>query len=266
MTPSLNPHGNPASTSDEPLGAAISGASQASEPSPELVDEITQRLHRLRQQIPPSVRLIAVSKTFGPEVVRAGYKAGLRDFAENKVQEALEKQSALGDLPDVTWHFIGRLQSNKTRKILENFDWIHSIDSLKLAERLERQAAELGKCPHCYLQVKLMADPTKGGFEVAALRSALPRLCKLTHLNIVGLMVIPPSGLSAAQTQAVFEQARELAQQINEQTQGKLPTHELSMGMSGDFKLAIAAGSTALRIGSALFGQRPRKVIGENAS
>ncbi|MEL6814799.1 MAG: YggS family pyridoxal phosphate-dependent enzyme, partial [Cyanobacteria bacterium J06598_3] len=179
-----------------------------------------------------------------------------RDFAENKVQEALAKQAELGDLTDVTWHFIGHIQSNKSRKIVENFEVIHSVDSIKLANRLDRQAAELGKRPTCYLQVKLASDPTKDGFEVAELRSVLEALDNLTHLNIVGLMVIPPNGLDPDQIQAIFNQGKALAAELQQQTWRHLDFQALSMGMSGDFELAIAAGSTAVRIGSRLFGRR----------
>lgn len=221
-----------------------------------LSQQIAERLGDLRPGIPESVRLIAISKTFSPEIVRAAYAEGLREFGENKVQEALAKQSALGDLTDVVWHFIGHVQSNKSRKVIENFDWIHSIDSLKLAARMDRQAAELNRRPNCCLQVKVMHDPSKDGFEYDALIDALPELDKLCHINICGLMVILPYGLSASETQAGFAKAKELAVLISKQEWANLNMSELSMGMSGDFKAAIAAGATMIRIGSGLFGQR----------
>ena len=199
---------------------------------------------------------MAVTKTFQANIVRAAYQIGIRDFGENKVQESIEKQSNLGDLTDVTWHFIGHVQSNKSRKVLEHFDWIHSVDSLKLANRLDRQAAELNKCPKVCLQVKLMPDPSKDGFEREDLTDALPELDKLTHLDICGLMVIPPYGLDTAQTQAVFDQAEALRADLQRQSWQNLRMDELSMGMSGDFEWAIAAGATIVRIGSGLFGRR----------
>ncbi|WP_121968372.1 YggS family pyridoxal phosphate-dependent enzyme [Leptolyngbya sp. BC1307] len=218
--------------------------------------DLPARVAKIQRLIPPQVRLIAVTKTFPAAVVRAAYAAGLREFAENKVQEALTKQAELGDLTDVTWHFIGHLQSNKTRKVLESFDWVHSIDSLKLATRLDRQAADLGRQPNCCLQVKLAPDPTKDGFDPAELMAALPALDQLCHLNIQGLMVIAPYGLQPEQTQAVFERAQALAAKIEQQGWQRITMNELSMGMSDDFELAIAAGATLVRIGSGLFGRR----------
>ncbi|MGC1307414.1 MAG: YggS family pyridoxal phosphate-dependent enzyme [Phormidesmis sp.] len=228
----------------------------SNEINPEIADEIAVRLHKIQRLIPEKVRLVAVTKTFTSDIVRAAYAAGIRDFAENKAQEALAKQTALSDLTDVTWHFIGHVQSNKSRKIVESFDWIHSVDSLKLASRLDRQAAELNRRPHCCLQVKLASDPTKSGFEPNQLRAALPALDQLTHLNLVGLMVIPPYGLSPQQTREIFDQGKGLADEITQQASVTLDLRELSMGMSGDFELAIAAGATVVRIGSGLFGNR----------
>ncbi len=219
-------------------------------------NEIAERLQRIRHRIPQNVRLVAVTKTFSADVVSAAYDAGIRDFAENKVQEALAKQQKLSHLEAVTWHFIGHMQSNKSRKVLENFDWIHSVDSLKLAKRLDQQAAVLDRTPTCCLQVKLAPDPTKAGFMRDELMAALPELDRLAHLNIVGLMVIPPYVLSPDQSREFFGQARSLADEIKQMGLGKIKLEELSMGMSGDFEAAIAAGATLVRIGSGLFGQR----------
>ena len=216
--------------------------------------DLSVRLAKIRACIPESVRLIAVSKSFPVSIIRAAYAEGIRDFAENKVQESLSKQAELSDLTDVTWHFIGHIQSNKSRKVVENFDWIHSVDSLKLANRLDRQAAELGRYPNCCLQVKLLPDPNKDGFEVDELMAALPDLESLSHLNICGLMVIFPYGLSPSEAAAGFAKAQELAQRINQSGMIRARMVELSMGMSGDFEVAIAAGATMVRIGSGLFG------------
>ncbi len=237
-----------------------------------LADDIAARLQKIEHKIAQSmaqrdqqaqqrpVRLVAVTKIFSAEVVRAAYAAGIRDFAENKVQEGIAKRLLLSDLTGVTWHFIGAVQSNKSRKVLENFDWIHSVDSLKLAKRLNQQAQELKLCPTCCLQVKLALDPTKSGFEPDELLAALPEISQLTDLKIAGLMAIAPYGLGASQTQAVFERGRDLAQQVSQVAQQKswenVQMNELSMGMSGDFEEAIAAGATLVRIGSGLFGQR----------
>ncbi len=217
---------------------------------------IETRLETIRAAIPESVRLVAVTKTFEAHIVRSAYELGIRDFGENKVQEALEKQAALSDITDATWHFIGHVQSNKARKVLEHFDWIHSVDSLKLANRLDRQAAELNKSPYCCLQVKLVPDPSKDGFELDELKAVLPDLDQLSHLKICGLMVILPYGLNRAQATEIFEQAEALRRDLKQQPWQHLRMDELSMGMSGDFELAIAAGATMVRIGSGLFGRR----------
>lgn len=217
---------------------------------------IADRIRDVQRLLPPGVRLIAVSKKMPCDAVRVAYGAGVRDFGESRVQEAIAKQAQLKDLTDITWHFIGRLQANKARKALDHFQWIHSVDSLKLAERLDRQAAEAGCQPQCCLQVKLMPDPNKSGFAVADLWAALPHLSQLHHINICGLMTIPPFGLTAEASQVVFEQANALAAQINERDFEGIQLTELSMGMSGDYSLAIAAGATMVRLGTILFGDR----------
>ncbi len=218
--------------------------------------ELSTRLTHIRQRIPPSVRLIGITKTFSADVVRQAHEAGLREFGENKVQEALEKQAKLTDLTDVTWHFIGHIQSNKALKVVENFDWIHSVDSLKLAARINRQAEALGKRPNCCLQVKLAPDPAKSGFEVEALMSLLADLDRLESIVIRGLMVIPPYGLPNGQVRTIFDKGRALAREIAGRSLVNMKMDQLSMGMSGDFEQAITAGATMVRIGSGLFGQR----------
>ncbi len=234
----------------------FSAPSADSAATPDLAARLSEKLAAIRDRISPAVRLVAVTKTFPASIIRLAYAEGIRDFAENKVQEAIEKQAALGDLTDATWHFIGHIQSNKSRKVIEHFDWIHSVDSLKLAVRLDRQAAELDRCPSCCLQVKLMEDPNKRGFERDQLMAALTRLDQLSHIQICGLMVILPYGLSAQQARAGFDQARQLATVIADTGIVNMQMSQLSMGMSGDFESAIAAGATMVRIGSGLFGQR----------
>lgn len=231
-------------------------AAEARQSLGEVKASLETRLQKIRLAIPSTVRLVAVTKTFEATIVRAAYELGIREFAENKVQEALEKQEALSDLTDVTWHFIGHIQSNKSRKVVEHFDWIQSVDSLKLAKRLDRQAAELDKLPKCCLQVKLADDPSKDGFEVDELKAALPELDELRHLQICGLMTILPYGLERAQAIALFEQAEALRASLQNQPWQRLRMDELSMGMSNDFEMAIASGATTVRIGSGLFGDR----------
>lgn len=218
--------------------------------------ELADRLLALQTEIPDTVRLIAVSKTFPAEAVRAAYALGLRDFGENKVQETASKQSELSDLKDIRWHLIGHLQTNKVRKALQLFDWIHSVDSLKLAKKLDQGAADLSHSPRCCLQVKIVADPSKYGFSVDGLVQALPQLDCLENLEIRGLMTILPFGLAPDQAKTIFGQVRILADNINQRKLSRIQIEHLSMGMSGDFRSAIAAGATCIRLGTALFGRR----------
>lgn len=219
---------------------------------------ITQRIHRLQQSLPSGVILVAVTKLLPVEVIRIAYGAGVRHFGENRVQEAVEKQAELTDLSDITWHLIGHLQTNKVRKAVEHFHWIHSLDSLKLAQKLDQAAMELGRSPQCFLQVKFVPDPPKYGFELSELEVALPQLDQLTHLVIRGLMTIPPQGASKATIEQVFGQAKDLADKTNQAHFSRLHIDQLSMGMSADYPLAIAAGATMIRLGTTLFGPRPQ--------
>lgn len=220
-------------------------------------DAIAHNLQTLRQSLPPQVRLVAVTKQVSIAAMRAAYAAGVRDFGESRIQEAAEKQEQLQDLPDVTWHLIGHLQSNKAARALELFQWIHSVDSLKLAQRLNQLAASRPIPPNLCLQVKILTDPTKYGWTVAELLADLPELDQLTAVNIMGLMSIPPYGLSDQETLAVFTQTRELAEKIRQQPWSHLRMDHLSMGMSNDYPLAIQSGATMIRPGRILFGDRP---------
>lgn len=217
---------------------------------------IAERISQIRQTLPPTVRLIAVTKQVSIEAMREAYAAGVRDFGESRVQEADAKQAQLQDLPDVTWHLIGHLQANKAQRALELFRWIHSVDSLKLAQRLDRLAAALPHKPQVCLQVKLLPDPNKYGWIVSDLLDDLPQLDQCNHLEIRGLMTIPPLGLNDAQTLELFQKASELANTIRQQERLHVRMEELSMGMSGDYLLAASAGSTMVRLGTVLFGRR----------
>lgn len=217
---------------------------------------IAERLNQIRQSIPSSVQLIAVTKQVSVELMRAAYEAGVRDFGESRIQEAADKQQQLQDLTDVTWHLIGHLQGNKAHKALEQFQWIHSVDSLKLAQRLDQLAASCAKKPKICLQVKILTDPNKYGWSISELMNDLPALNECKHLNIVGLMVIPPYGLSSSETLSVFTRTRELAEQIRQQHWSNICMDHLSMGMSNDYLLAIEAGSTMVRLGQTIFGER----------
>lgn len=217
---------------------------------------IASRINSIRQHLPESVRLIAVTKQVPTDAIREAYDAGIRDFGESKVQETAEKQSQLQDLPDINWHLIGHLQGNKAAKALEHFQWIHSIDSLKLATRLSRLAEEMSCSPQVCLQVKMLPDPEKYGWSVPELLADLPELNKCQHIKIQGLMTIPPLGLDDSQILELFNSTRELADKIQEQNLPHIQMQQLSMGMSGDYHLATQAGATMVRVGQTLFGSR----------
>ena len=218
---------------------------------------LPDHFERVRQAIPATVTLIAVTKFLPVETIRAAYGQGLRHFGESRVQEAIAKQADLTDLSDITWHLIGHLQTNKARKAVEHFHWVHSVDSLKLAQRLDQAAQELGKAPQCCLQVKLVPDPPKSGIDAAELLSLLPQFDQLEHLKLRGLMTIPPQGASPDMVQAVFDGAKALADTINQGGFNRLRIDQLSMGMSGDYPAAIACGATMVRLGTVLLGARP---------
>ncbi len=211
--------------------------------------EIQSRWQQLQQRLPAGVNLLAVSKMQPASAVRELAACGQRDFGESRVQEALPKQEALADLSDLRWHFIGRLQANKVRSVVKAFSWIHSIDSLALAERSSRIALEEGRRPSVLFQVKLRPDPSKGGWDPQSLREAWPELSQLPGLNVSGLMTMAPLGLDLHERQTLFRDCRNLVDELD------LP--QCSMGMSGDWPEAAAAGATWVRVGSALFGVRP---------
>ncbi len=196
--------------------------------------------------------LLAVSKTFAAGMVREAYNAGQACFAESYVQEALDKIAALQDL-DIEWHYIGPIQSNKTRAIAENFAWVHSVDRLKIAERLsEQRPAHLPPLQVC-LQVNISREKTKSGVSPNEASGLAHAIAKLPGLKLRGLMAVPaPSDETAAQRRP-FAQLRKLRDELNRQG---LELDTLSMGMSHDFAAAIAEGATIVRIGTAIFGAR----------
>ena len=221
-------------------------------PDAAIATMIAERLHQIHSQIPPQVKLVAVSKYTTTAAIRAAYAAGVRDFGESRVQDAKLKQVELADLTDITWHMIGSLQSNKAKQAIAQFDWIHSLDRLSLAEQCDRLIAESGKSPKLLLQVKLAEDPHKSGWTESELFADLPKLEQLTHLNIVGLMTILPLGLDESQAYQVFSRVGELAEKLR-----SLPhwanIRELSMGMSADYAIAVKARATMIRVGSQIF-------------
>ncbi len=226
----------------------------------EVTSSIGERIAKISSSLPSSVRLIAVSKTVPAEVMRCAYAAGIRDFAESRIQEAAKKQAQLQDLSDITWHFIGHLQSNKAKKALEQFSWIHSVDNLQLAQRLDQLAQQLGVTPNICLQVKILPDPNKGGWTVPQLLTDLSVINQYKNLHIQGLMTIPPLGLNEAEILNVFNTTYDLAKTIRDQHWSHIEMQHLSMGMSGDYHLAVQAGTTMVRLGTILFGDRTESI------
>jgi PLP dependent protein len=198
------------------------------------------------------VRLLAVSKTFPASAVREAYRSGQTAFGENYLQEALTKIETLRDLP-LEWHFIGPIQSNKTRAIAENFSWVHSVDRLKIAERLsEQRPPQLPPLNVC-LQVNVSGEDSKSGVAPAEVLQLAPAIARLPRLRLRGLMTIPAPAAGDAAQRAPFAQMRALLVQLNSQG---MALDTLSMGMSDDYAMAIQEGATIVRIGSAIFGAR----------
>ena len=201
---------------------------------------------------PADIELMAVSKNFPAAVIREVVESGQLLFGENRVQEA---ESKIPDLPSrLRWHLIGHLQSNKIRKALPLFEAIHSIDSLEIARNVNRVAAELGHFPKVYLQANLAEEASKYGFSEQALVAHLDELLALDHLEILGLMTIPPVRPDPEESRADFAELRELRDRLA--IRAGIPLSGLSMGMSDDFPIAIEEGATIVRVGSALFGSR----------
>ncbi|PIB47892.1 hypothetical protein AOA57_16650 [Pseudomonas sp. 2588-5] len=220
-----------------------------------IADNIGQVSQRIRaaadavQRDASSIHLLAVSKTKPAQAVREAYAAGMRDFGENYLQEALGKQAELTDLP-LSWHFIGPIQSNKTRAIAENFAWVHSVDRLKIAQRLsEQRPADLPPLNIC-IQVNVSGEASKSGCTPADLPALANAISALPRLKLRGLMAIPEPTEDRATQDAAFAAVRDLQNSLN------LPLDTLSMGMSHDLESAIAQGATWVRIGTALFGAR----------
>jgi pyridoxal phosphate enzyme (YggS family) len=201
---------------------------------------------------PGSVRLLAVSKTWGPDAVRQAHAAGQTAFGENYIQEAVDKITVLHDLP-LEWHCIGPIQSNKTRLVAEHFDWVHSIDRLKIAQRLSEQRPENLPPLQVCIQVNVDGGATKSGVTPQDLPALAQAVAALPRLQLRGLMTIPEPAETAAQMHAVHAQAKALFESLRQQG---LPLDTLSMGMSADLEAAIAEGTTLVRVGTAIFGKR----------
>ena len=208
---------------------------------------------------PSEVRLVAVTKTQPIERVLDGYAAGLRDFGENRVQEAEEKIAvARAQTADARWHLIGQLQRNKVKAAVEFFDMIHSVDSARLAETINQRCAAQNQRMPTLLEVNVGGEATKAGFRLDGDRSefwrAAERTCALPQVDVLGLMTVAPFTPTAEDVRPVFATLRELRDELARRIARPLP--HLSMGMSGDFVVAIAEGATLVRIGTAIFGER----------
>lgn len=212
-----------------------------------------QEAARAAGRDPQTVQLIAVSKTQPAESIARAYAWGQWRFGENYLQEALEKQLALRNLPELEWHFIGPIQSNKTRAIAEHFSWVHSVDRLKIAQRLHEQRPEHLPPLNICVQVNIDDESTKSGVSLAELPALVTAVAPLTRLKLRGLMAIPAATGDPAQQRRAFAKLRSAMQVLN--LQG-LRMDTLSMGMSGDMEAAIAEGATFVRVGTDIFGAR----------
>ncbi len=206
----------------------------------------------IAQRHAENITLLAVSKTFPAAAVREAYEAGQRAFGENYVQEALDKIAALRDLP-IEWHFIGPIQSNKTRAIAENFAWVHGVDRLKIAERLSVQRLPNLLPLNVCIQVNVSGEDSKSGVSPGEVLTLAQAMAQLPQLKLRGLMAIPAPAEGLERQRKPFAQLRELMYQLNAQG---LKLDTLSMGMSHDLEAAVLEGATIVRVGTAIFGQR----------
>jgi pyridoxal phosphate enzyme (YggS family) len=227
---------------------------------------LIRRLHDVRSRLdqaaarcgrnPADIRLVAVSKQHPAEAVRLLADAGQRDFGENYLQEALPKLEALKDLP-LTWHYIGQIQSNKTRPIAEHFAWVHTVDRLRIAERLNEQRPHYAAAINVCIQVKLADEPGKAGVSLEEVASLAHAINKLPKLSLRGLMCIPPPAATVTEQRSYFAT---LARTLVELNSRGLSLDTLSMGMSDDAEAAIAQGATIVRVGTAIFGERKKRM------
>lgn len=230
-----------------------------------MFDHIAANLHSVRERIdaacrrsdrsPDTVTLIAVSKTFSADHVRAAYAAGQVDFGENKVQEALQKKEATADIP-LRWHLIGHLQTNKARKAAGAFPTIHSVDSFELLLRIDAAAADIGAIPQVLVQVDLAGEATKFGAIEAQAREIVAAALDCRAARLVGLMVLPPWSEDPEAARPFFERLRRLRDRWVAEGVPADRLQHLSMGMSHDFETAIEEGATMVRVGTAIFGKR----------
>jgi len=217
--------------------------------------EIVKRnLFEIKQKIVPcQTKIIAVTKYFGIDAIRKGYEAGLRDFGESRALDAIKKIENLSDevRKNSNFHFIGHLQTNKVERVVEYFDYIHSVDSLKLAKAVSKAACSLNKREKIFLQVNNAEEKQKFGFDKKQLKSDLVEILKLQSIEIVGLMNMAPFGATETELHEIFSDLKNFRDELEKEFRIKLP--ELSMGMSDDYEIAVQEGATVVRIGRKLF-------------
>lgn len=224
--------------------------------------QITDHLYQVRDRVKNAaavagratdeITIVAVSKKHSVAAIEAAYSAGQRDFGENFVQEAVPKIESL-NRPDIRWHFIGRIQANKTKDIARLFDWVHTVDRFKIANRLNEQRPHYAERLNVCIQVNLAEEPQKNGVGAAEVGELVEAVRELPRLHLRGLMTIPPVGASTDSVESLFLELARIAHQLAAQG---VELDTLSMGMSADLETAVACGSTMLRIGTAIFGPR----------
>lgn len=229
---------------------------------PNITDNLNQLYQRIQQitknvnQSPNNITLLAVSKGQTADAIQSAYKLGQRHFGENYLQEALEKQQQLSELSDICWHFIGPIQSNKTRKVAENFDWVHTVDRIKVAEGLNTaRSVHLSPLNVC-LQVNINEEESKSGISTCEVEALAHAVAKLPNLTLRGLMAIPQKDQSEEKQRASFASVAQLLLELKNSSPQLVTLDTLSMGMSADLETAIAEGATIIRVGTAIFGPR----------
>ena len=229
------------------------------------MDNLEDRLENVRDRIknaaldcgrsPDSIRLIAVSKTISANIVEQAINAGVTTLGENYVQEARDKISTLSEY-SVSWHFIGHLQSNKAKYAVKLFDLIHSVDSVKLAREINKQAHKIEKVQQILIQVNISQETTKSGISVEETIDLISEVSQFENIAVKGLMTMPPFFNQPDRVRPFFAALRDLRDQAKDQDIPRVSLGELSMGMTGDFEAAIAEGATMVRVGTAIFGER----------
>lgn len=222
------------------------------------LDAIKARITRAAisaERDPETVQLVTVSKTISVDVIHQAIDAGVTVLGENYIQEARAKFDQLATLP-VSWHFIGHLQTNKAKYAVRQFDLIHTVDSRRLAKAINKEAAKIGKVQKVLIQINISQEETKSGIETEDLETLVREIAQMDHLKLKGLMTMPPFFNAPERVRPFFRQLKEIRDQVQQMNLPRVDLIELSMGMTGDFEVAIAEGATLVRIGTAIFGER----------